>query len=175
MMDGSKLNSPSHSLADSRMMLGEHLVEEHLTNSLDLSSTSTMNLDIVSSLTPRPSVIASAFSDNESLRCYSNGSNNGDNPNDDRRQNPNLKIDHETNQKLTGRRNFAESVIDDCQKIKNWEAVQKESSRPKDRKRKSTRELNHDPEFDPRMGKKVVPGSYLEMRRKNNVAVKKSR
>ena len=89
MMDGSKLNSPSHSLADSRMMLGEYLVEEHLTNSLDLSSTSTMNLDIVSSLTPRPSVIASAFSDNESLRSYSNGSNN-----DDRRQNPNLKIEN---------------------------------------------------------------------------------
>ena len=48
-----------------------------MTTTLDLSSTSTMNLGlgIACSLAPRPSVIASTFSDNESSPCHSQRSN----------------------------------------------------------------------------------------------------
>ena len=191
MMDGADLRS----LANSRMMLDDQLTNSldlsstnsstnsftysstnistnsstfPSTNSLDLSSTSTMNLDLnlASSLTPRPSVIASAFSDNESLRFFTNGSNEENNG----RINSNLEIDLE----LPGKINCAEVVEGDYKKVKSHPNGEMPREGAKNRKRKSTTEAsNSDPEFDP--GRTTMVGSYLEMRRKNNAAVKKSR
>ena len=67
-MDSAGLGRAPSSLVDLR------LFDDNLTStSLDLSSTSTMNLGlgIACSLAPRPSVIASTFSDNESSPCHS--------------------------------------------------------------------------------------------------------
>ena len=71
-MDSAGLGRAPSSLVDLR------LFDDNLTStSLDLSSTSTMNLGlgIACSLAPRPSVIASTFSDNESSPCHSQRSN----------------------------------------------------------------------------------------------------
>lgn len=207
MMDGADLGGTFHSLADSHLMLENHLnhsldlsstnsptnsftnylnlssgnsstnssanylnlssndsldlsssnnLNLSSTNSLDLSSTSTMDLNLDSSLTPRPSVIASAFLDNDSIRSMIRS-------NEER-----LEIDLGPNQHLPG-------------KIKinpNWEVPKEEQDkRPKlNRKRKTTTTTkatcdDSDPESGPRRGER---GSYLEMRRKNNAAVRKS-
>ena len=66
-MDSAGLGRAPSSLVDLRVF------DDNLTSStLDLSSTSTMNLGlgIACSLAPRPSVIASTFSDNESSPCH---------------------------------------------------------------------------------------------------------
>ena len=71
-MDSAGLGRAPSSLVDLRVF------DDNLTSStLDLSSTSTMNLGlgIACSLAPRPSVIASTFSDNESSPCHSQRSN----------------------------------------------------------------------------------------------------
>ena len=66
-MDSAGLGRAPSSLVDLRVF------DDNLTSTtLDLSSTSTMNLGlgIACSLAPRPSVIASTFSDNESSPCH---------------------------------------------------------------------------------------------------------
>ena len=71
-MDSAGLGRAPSSLVDLRVF------DDNLTSTtLDLSSTSTMNLGlgIACSLAPRPSVIASTFSDNESSPCHSQRSN----------------------------------------------------------------------------------------------------
>ena len=71
-MDSAGLGRAPNSLVDLRVF------DDNLTSStLDISSTSTMNLGlgIACSLAPRPSVIASTFSDNESSPCHSQRSN----------------------------------------------------------------------------------------------------
>ena len=174
-MDGVGMGSTLPNLADSRMILEA----DHLTNSQDHSTTSTMNLnlDLASSLTPRPSVIASAFVDNDAIRFYSNGLNEETYG----RLNSNLENDlrHEG-----GKRNCGDLVMADQKKFKDHPsrevAEEEQDRRGRNRKRKSTTwEFNSDPEFDPgRSGEsreRMMVGSYLEMRRKNNAAVKKSR
>ena len=165
-LDLSSTNSSTNSFTYSSTNISTNSSTFPSTNSLDLSSTSTMNLDLASSLTPRPSVIASAFSDNESLRFFTNGSNEENNG----RINSSLEIDLE----LPGKINCAEVVGADCKKVKNHPNGEMAKEGAKNRKRKSTTEAsNSDPEFD--LGRTTMVGSYLEMRRKNNAAVKKSR
>ena len=179
------MGSTLPNLADSRLILEA----DHLTNSQDHSTTSTMNLNLnlASSLTPRPSVIASAFVDNDAIRFYSNGLNEETYG----RLNSNLENDlrHESE-----KRNCGDLVMADQKQFKDHPsrevAKEEQDRRGRNRKRKSNTEFNSDPEFDPGRSKermmvdpgrsgerreRMMVGSYLEMRRKNNAAVKKSR
>ena len=79
-MDSAGLGRAPSSLVDLRMFddnLTSSTLDNLTSSTLDISSTSTMNLGlgIACSLAPRPSVIASTFSDNESSPCHSQRSN----------------------------------------------------------------------------------------------------
>ena len=132
------------------------------TNSLELSSTSIMDLD--SSLTPRPSVIT-AFSENDSLRISRKRSNE-----------ERVEIDLGPNQQQGGKRKCEEVARrPDCTRIRKNPNREKEDKRPANRRQKSSTKAtfgDSDAEFGPRiLGERK---RYLEMRRKNNAAVRKS-
>ena len=91
-MDSAGLGRAPSSLVDLRVF------DDNLTSTtLDLSSTSTMNLGlgIACSLAPRPSVIASTFSDNESFHCHSQRSNEDSGSSGFRRLDPCLELDQD--------------------------------------------------------------------------------
>ena len=104
-MDSAGLGRAPSSLVDLR------LFDDNLTSTtLDLSSTSTMNLGlgIACSLAPRPSVIASTFSDNESSSCHSQTSNEDSGA---RRLDPCLELDQgpASLDKMPGERTLVEA------------------------------------------------------------------
>ena len=103
-MDSAGLGRAPSSLVDLRVF------DDNLTSStLDLSSTSTMNLGlgIACSLAPRPSVIASTFSDNESSPCHSQRSNEDSGA---RWLDPCLELGPASLDKLPGERTLVEAV-----------------------------------------------------------------
>ena len=108
-MDSAGLGRAPSSLVDLRVF------DDNLTSTtLDLSSTSTMNLGlgIACSLAPRPSVIASTFSDNESFHCHSQRSNEDSGSSGFRRLDPCLELDQgpASLDKMPGERTLVEAV-----------------------------------------------------------------